>query len=294
MKWREIPKIDAHAHLVTDEFREFFKDDKESCWTYSNKSYFKQIAKEYNVKKFVLQPTNDTYMYQETLTNNNWLASQVKQSNGLFLAFADIQNNGAYILDVAPNHLEIAIKDNGLSGLKIHPNNLNIPFDDLRMVPVLRKAAELKIPVIVHSNPTMVGFHDDCAPDRINKMIQVFPDITFIASHLGGMKWQDALSALTYVDISYILPKLYEIYGKDMTERILKAFGADRLIFGTDFPQVYNTKAKDVYERYCSILDEMNFSDEDMEKIAYKNICKILNIEIYGGTNEYNLQRHIN
>lgn len=280
MKWREIPKIDAHAHLVTKDFREFFKDDKESCWTYSNKSYFKQIAKEYNVKKFILQPTNDTYMYQETLTNNNWLASQVKQSNGLFLAFADIQNNGAYILDVAPNHLEIAIKDNGLSGLKIHPNNLNIPFDDLRMVPVLRKAAELKIPVMVHSNPTMVGFHDDCAPDRINKMIQIFPDVTFIASHLGGMKWQDALSTLTYVDISYILPKLYEIYGRDMTERILKSFGADRLIFGTDFPQVYKTKAEDVYERYCSILDEMNFSNEDMEKIAYKNICKILNIEI--------------
>lgn len=65
-----------------------------------------------------------------------------------------------------------------------------------------------------------------------------------------------------------------------MTERILKAFGADRLIFGTDFPQVYKTKAEDVYERYCSILDEMNFSNEDMEKIAYKNICKILNIEI--------------
>ena len=280
MKWREIPKIDAHAHLVTKDFREFFKDDKESCWTYSNKSYFKKIAKEYNVKKFILQPTNDTYMYQETLTNNNWLASQVNQSNGLFLAFADIQNNGAYILDVAPNHLEIAIKDNGLSGLKIHPNNLNIPFDDLRMVPVLRKAAELKIPVMVHSNPTMVGFHDDCAPDRINKMIQIFPDVTFIASHLGGMKWQDALSALTYVDISYILPKLYEIYGRDMTERILKSFGADRLIFGTDFPQVYKTKAEDVYERYCSILDEMNFSDEEMEKIAYKNICKILNIEI--------------
>lgn len=280
MKWKEIPKIDAHAHLVTKDFREFFKDDKESCWPYSNKTYFKQIAKEYNIKKFILQPTNDTYMYQETVTNNNWLASQVKQSNGLFLAFADIQNNGAYILDVAPNHLEIAIKENGLSGLKVHPNNLNIPFDDLRMVPVLRKAAELKIPVMVHSNPTMVGFHDDCAPDRINKMIQIFPDITFIASHLGGMKWQDALSAVTYTDISYILPKLYEIYGGAMTESILKSFGADRLIFGTDFPQVYKTKAEDVYERYCSILDEMNFSDEDMEKIAYKNICKILNIEI--------------
>ena len=148
MKWKEIPKIDAHAHLVTKDFREFFKDDKESCWTYSNKSYFKQIAKEYNVKKFILQPTNDTYMYQETVTNNNWLASQVKQSNGLFLAFADIQNNGAYILDVAPNHLEIAIKDNGLSGLKIHPNNLNIPFDDLRMVPVPVSYTHLTLPTI--------------------------------------------------------------------------------------------------------------------------------------------------
>lgn len=280
MKWREIPKVDAHAHLVTDEFREYFEGDPGCEWTYSKKEYFIEIAKKYNVKKFILQPTNDPFMYQETTKNNSWLSDVVRNSDGLFLAFADVQNIGAYMLDVAVEQLEDAIKKDGLSGLKIHPNNLNIPFDDLRMVPILRKAAELEIPVMVHSNPTMVGFHDDCAPDRINKMIQVFPDITFITSHLGGMKWQDALSGTTFADISYILPKLYEIYGAGMTERILKNFGADRLIFGTDFPQVYKTKAEDVYERYCDILDEMNFSADEMEKIAYKNICEILNIEI--------------
>lgn len=44
---------------------------------------------------------------------------------------------------------------------------------------------------------------------------------------------------------------------------------ADRLIFATDYPEG-NLKT------YCDILDQMDFTVEEMEQIAYKNIIKIL------------------
>lgn len=176
------------------------------------------------------------------------------------------------LMDEAPYELEYAIKELGLHGLKLHPSNLAMDADDLRLVPVLRKAAELKVPVMYHSNPCMMGFHDNCAPDKINKMIMVFPDIQFITAHMGGMKYLDAWSGCTWVDISFVLPEFVELYGMEQTNRILRIFGADRLIFGTDYPERE-------YELYCSILDKMDFTEEEKRKIAYENINSFLLME---------------
>ena len=132
-----------------------------------------------------------------------------------------------------------------------------------------RKAAELGVPVMFHSNPCRLGFHDNCAPDKINRMIQVFPDLEVITAHLGGMKWQDAVSGCTWVDMSYILPKLAGLYGIEQVNRILRAFGPERLIFATDFPD-------GEYDAYFDILDQMDFSDAEIEQIAWGNIAGLL------------------
>ena len=134
---------------------------------------------------------------------------------------------------------------------------------------VCRKAAELGVPVMFHSNPCRLGFHDNCAPDKINRMIQVFPDLEVITAHLGGMKWQDALTGCTWVDMSYILPKLAGLYGIEQVNRILRAFGPERLIFATDFPD-------GEYDAYFDILDQMDFSDAEITQIAWGNIAGLL------------------
>jgi len=81
----------------------------------------------------------------------------------------------------------------------------------------------------------------------------------------------DAISGCTFVDISYILPVLVKLHGVEQTNRILRMFGTDRLIFGTDYPEGN-------LETYCDILDQMDFTVEEMEQIAYKNIIKILQL----------------
>lgn len=273
MDWKTIAKVDSHVHILPEERRQgFIKYQGENCtWAKAELSYYIKHMEEYNIRKAILQPTNDPYMYYSARETNEYMARILEEYPGKFLAFADINFNGSYILDEAPKDLEYAIRELGLHGLKIHPSNLNIDADDLRLVPLLRKAAELKIPVMYHGNPCMTGFHDNSAPDKINKMIKIFPDIQFITAHMGGVKYLDAWSGCTWVDISFVLPEFMELYGIEQTNRILRMFGADRLIFGTDYPERN-------YEEYFSILDKTDFTEEEKKKIAFKNIESILQI----------------
>lgn len=275
MRWLHHRKIDAHVHVLPDERTAQFiaNEGPEAPWSRCGVEAYLRRMDRYQIEKALLLPTNDQYLYyHDPNETNRFLGELVRKYPDRFYAFADITASGAYFIEQTPHILEDAVKEYGLSGLKIHPANLHMDADDLRLVPVLRKAAELGVPVMFHANPCRLGFHDNCAPDRINRMIQVFPDLDVITAHLGGMKWQDALSGCSWADISYILPELTALYGIEQVNRILRAFGADRLIFGTDFPD-------GEYEVYFEILDQMDFTEEEIDKIAWKNILGLLTPE---------------
>lgn len=81
----------------------------------------------------------------------------------------------------------------------------------------------------------------------------------------------DAIRAVDMVDISFTIVDLVELYGIKITNNILRKFGVDRLIFGTDFPECD-------YQKYFDILDQMDFTQDEINEIAYKNISNILNL----------------
>lgn len=274
--WRELKKYDAHVHLLPPYTLGIFKDEDPDHWGWADPATYKQQMEAYNVQKAVLVPINDggTYFFDAEQTNK-WLGQMGRESSGTFLPFADVLNTGGYFYQMSPWWLEQAVKEEGLLGLKLHPTNLGIPIDSLEMVPVLRMAAELKVPVMVHSNPQdAVG----CEPARIHTISRLFPDVTFILSHMGGHRWQEALGGQEYVDISTFLPTMVKLYGIEQSNRILRAFSPQRLLFATDYPQVFGCRPGNVYETYCEILNQMDFSREEAEMIAYGNLEKILHL----------------
>ncbi|MCD7770516.1 MAG: amidohydrolase [Oscillospiraceae bacterium] len=275
MDWKTVKKIDAHVHLVPEETLGWI----DGVWKHAEREEYIRLMDEYNVEKAVLVPINEgaTY-YPNCSKTNGWLAEMMNSSDGRFISFADVLPTGGYFYDTAPYFLEQAVNEYGLKGLKLHPSNLGIPIDSLEMVPVIRTACDLKIPIMIHSYPYGGTDFNLCAPDKIHNISRVFPDGTFIISHLGGSRWQDALEGKEYVDISTFLPELVRIYGVETSNRILREFGADRLIFATDYPQVYRVEPENIYETYCEILNQMDFTDEEIEKIAYGNISDILGL----------------
>jgi predicted TIM-barrel fold metal-dependent hydrolase len=94
---------------------------------------------------------------------------------------------------------------------------------------------------------------------------------------MGAYQWEQLLPSRGYVDISAILPDYVQTYGIPKTNEILRKFGADRLIFATDYPDSRILAPEEIYTAYFHILNQMDFTQEEAEKISYRNIDNILN-----------------
>ena len=41
---------------------------------------------------------------------------------------------------------------------------------------------------------------------------------------------------------------------------------------------MHGVEPQDIYETYCDILNQMDFTDEEIERIAFRNISEILGL----------------
>lgn len=65
-------------------------------------------------------------------------------------------------------------------------------------------------------------------------------------------------------------------YGLKKTNEILRHFGAERLVFATDYPDNRRRKPDEIYDQYFEILDKMDFTQEEAENICKFNAIRML------------------
>ena len=150
MGWRSCRKFDGHVHVLPDERAAQFlaNEGRDAPWARCGAEDYLRRMDRYGVEKALLVPANDPYLYyQDPRDTNRFLGALVKAHPDRFCAFADVTASGAYFIEQTPWILEEAVEEYGLCGLKLHPTNLHMDADDLRLVPVLRKAAELGVQV---------------------------------------------------------------------------------------------------------------------------------------------------
>ena len=91
-----------------------------------------------------------------------------------------------------------------------------------------------------------------------------------IAAHWGGVGCgEEVLKHLAGNDIYFDTSYAYGTQPKYYFEKILEKHGADRIVFGTDTPW-HNANME------LNLLNTLNISKEDMDKITYKNAKKLL------------------
>ena len=105
------------------------------------------------------------------------------------------------------------------------------------------------------------------------------PGLRVIVCHLGGFQWEDAAELDAWFDISAILPDLADRYGIEKTNEILRRFGTDRLLFGTDWPCSRSVDPPQILERYLDILDRMDFTDAEIHRIGHRNTEELLGLQ---------------
>ena len=272
--WKTIKKIDAHIHIIPDVVHEA-NPDAEDEWVYADQTKYLDLMERYNIEQAIIMPLNDPYLMSMEFTAdavNKNLRELVDKYPNKFYAMADIDVSNS--IEVSKTILTKAIEEYNLNGLKIHPNNTGMNVDDEYNVALLEEFNKYGLPVFIHSYPNSKD--DRSATCRIKYLINKFTDIKFIISHMGAYQYEELLDTNCYVDISAILPDYVNKLGIKETNAILRKFGVERLIFATDYPCSRCLEPEEIYDRYFDILNQMDFTDDEINKIAYGNIKNII------------------
>lgn len=273
--WRTIKKIDAHIHILPDDVHKA-NPDSEDAWVHAaNLHKYCGMMDALGIEKAIIMPFNDPWLMSMEFTIDavhKSLYDMKQRYPGKFYAFADVDTRNALAESV--DAIRKAIVEYGLDGIKIHPNNTGVDLDSEYNQPIFAFAQEHRIPVAIHSWPN--SENDRSAACRIVKVIEQYPDMTVIVSHMGAYQWEHLVPTRAYVDISAILPDYVSTYGITKTNGILRKFGTDRLIFATDYPDSRSLFPEEIYNSYFDILNKMDFTAEEAEKITFGNIIRIL------------------
>lgn len=271
--WKNLRKIDAHIHILPDAVHKA-NPNAEDAWLCTDLNQYRRMMDELNIEKAIIMPLNDPWLMSMEFTvdavhRNLWeMKHEYPES---FYAFADIDTRNTPAQSVAA--IIHAIERYGLDGIKIHPNNTGIALDDEYHAPIFELAHQRNIPIAIHSYPN--GENDVSSTERILKIMKRHPDAKLIVSHMGGFQWERLRSTGCYMDISAILPDYVRAYGIEKTNKILRAFGVDRLLFATDYPDNRHLQPQEIYAAYFDILNQMDFTEDEARQIAYLNAKNI-------------------
>ena len=117
-------------------------------------------------------------------------------------------------------------------------------------------------------------------PERLGRLVKQYPGIPFIAAHMGGLR-------APFEEICSYLPPSQNLFldtsnaghtlAKQEFIHLLKRFGGERIIFGTDWPWFDPVSEVGLISRY---LDEAGFSGKEKQAVFAGNIGRLLGIEL--------------
>ncbi|MBR3968432.1 MAG: amidohydrolase [Clostridia bacterium] len=163
------------------------------------------------------------------------------------------------------------IKELGLHGVKLHPDIQKFKIDDYRLLKIYELCEKENMPILMHTGDYRFDFSN---PNRLVPILDIYKNLTIIGAHLGGWSvWDEAVEKLSgyknfYVDSS---SSLYELPIDHATE-IIRTYGADRVLFGSDFP-VFSPDIE--LERFMALP----LTEKERRMILSENVLKLYNIK---------------
>lgn len=268
--------IDTHLHVWSGDFARYpFAEGRRETEPAPVELLNKVMHAAGVTRAVIVQPIH--YLY-----DNRYVADCLRQFPGRLAAIGLVDQKAPDAAD----RLERLVREEGFSGLRIH---LKSRVDDpsewatADQDPLWRKAEELGACFCVHG-PC------DHLP-AVQPIVARFPGVPVILDHIGGAPTDEEppyprlrkvldLAALpnVYVKLTPQAGRSREPYPHRDTfatfQRILEAFGPDRLMWGTNFPGVLRStgyvRALEMFRVHAGFL-----SDSDREWVLHRTAEKV-------------------
>jgi len=213
-----------------------------------------------------LQENMDMYNIDKVITLASYFP---RKGSGLsnYRLFHGIQNiDNVYMLTSLDfeyyfyqhlNEVEALLKENKVLGIKIYTGYQNIKIDKLEKVLDLAKG---KI-VMFHTGFCHKQEQETFNPALLVNVIEKYPEITFILSHLGNphlIEMSDLINRYknVYTDMSGLMDKEEDWErAKEAIDFIVKFGDKKKILFGSDFPVQTHENSFRLVKEYMFILE---------------------------------------
>jgi len=163
----------------------------------------------------------------------------------------------------------------GFRGIKLHAMYQDFVVDDASMDEIYAAAEALGLVIEFHAGRDF-GFpmdDDRASPARLARVAGRFGRLKMICSHMGGWRmWEESEQHLVgkadvCLETSFSLADL----GADRAAGMIRRHGAERVLFGTDFP--WARQDEDVERLWALPLEPAQ-----IRQIAWSNAAKLLGL----------------
>jgi predicted TIM-barrel fold metal-dependent hydrolase len=162
--------------------------------------------------------------------------------------------------------------EGGFAGIKLHPMYQDFNFDDPKMDEVYAACAENGLFVQTHCGLDIAWSDDDrrAAPDKMRNVADRHPNLILVCTHMGGWRgWDEAekylVGAPVFLETSFSLGDL----GPKRAADIIHRHGAERVMFGTDWPWA-SQKAE------LETFAQLGLTDSETRSVLYETAANLL------------------
>lgn len=158
----------------------------------------------------------------------------------------------------------------GLRGMKLHPDTQKVNMDDDRLMRIY-ELIEGRMPLVMHCGDYRTDFSH---PRRMKRILHEFPNLVVDAAHFGGWSVFDlAVEYLENENCFLDMSSSQKFLGRRRTRELCEIYGADRILFGSDFPMWDPSEEFEMFE-------SLDFSKADFEKMTWHNAERFIGMDI--------------
>lgn len=211
--------------------------------------------------------------------NLTWQIDWIQRHPDRLIAYAAFNaNGGADSLD----RLERAF-DAGLSGIgELNPPAQGYDYENDTLDKALELAAKCGKAVNFHvTDPTTRDYPGKIETpfESLFSMAQRHPNTTFVFAHLAGMMNLPRLKQLDNVYLDTAATPL--LYNDSIYQKAIDQIGADRILFGTDYPlrTFPKQQSRPGFSSHLNALRNCGLNPDNLENILRNNCNKMLSTE---------------
>jgi predicted TIM-barrel fold metal-dependent hydrolase len=262
------PFIDAHTHPMLD-------TESQIVSVPHPPEAYRELVRGSQVRRaaaLTIAPHGDL---ERTRARNDAVLQLARDSGGFFFPACSVHpGDGGAALDELDR-----VAAAGAVWLKLHPNTQRLDVAEPAVAAVVQRAAQHDLPVLFDA----YSLWDANQPGKFANLASQIPEARLILAHAHGpgfpqLLLYDILARYpdwrrnVWVDISVTGPMLAGGPFAEQFAWVLRKFGVDRVLFGSDYPIDDPLTA-------LAAVPALGFSDQEQAAILHDNAAALLNDE---------------